>query len=95
MDYYKKDTELDQYPGKASSPTLLPMNGRLTFKKTFSYLSMKVKFGHQRVEDDAIAVIDARNGGQMATEDGINLTLYKFRKCLGSTILALLATFSL
>jgi len=24
---------------------------------------MKVKVGHQRVEDDAIAVIDARNGG--------------------------------
>jgi len=62
--------------GKASSPTLLPMNGLLTRKNkpssinsdsgisfnAISYSSMKVKVGHQRVEDDAIAVTDARNG---------------------------------
>jgi o-succinylbenzoate synthase len=65
-----------RYPEKASGPSLLPMNGLINRKKTpslinsdsgvsnndISYSSMKVKVGHQSVEGDAIAVIDARNG---------------------------------
>jgi len=62
---------------KSSNPTMLPMNGLLTRKKTtnpinsvtevssntISYSSMKVKVGHQSVEDDALAVINARKNG--------------------------------
>jgi 2-succinyl-5-enolpyruvyl-6-hydroxy-3-cyclohexene-1-carboxylate synthase len=61
---------------ESSNPTMLPMNGLLTRKttnpinsvtevssNTISYSSMKVKVGHQSVEDDALAVINARKNG--------------------------------
>ena len=72
----------------------IPINGLLipssinsvsgVSSNAISYLSMKVKVGHQRVEDDAIAVmLEECMFGQMATEDRTNLMLNNFTQLLG------------